>query len=373
MVRFYYSDAMMGYNMGPHHPMRPIRLKRTVQLLDALGLPGKVLEIVAPELADPEEVAEVHDRGFVEALAALDRGENVRGLHRYGLGTGDNPLFEGIGAASMRYAGASIQAAQDVINAHNGGTPPVAFNIAGGLHHAHFSSAAGFCVLNDCALAINRLRRQFKRVAYVDIDVHHGDGVQELFYTDPSVLTLSIHEFAHHFFPGTGDVTEIGSGDGEGASVNIPVAPYTGDDAWIMAWREAALPILKAFKPEAIVLQLGADPHALDPLAHACLTAQGWLTAVQDIAALGLPTVAVGGGGYCLTTVSRMWALAVGVLTGTSLPDAVPETCPLASEMPFLLDHEEPDVPDYLTEEADAYATQTVELVRNRFSEFYRL
>ena len=373
MVNFYYSDDFLLYNMGPQHPMRPQRLRRTYDLLEALGLVDSALNIQAPPLAAVDEVCQIHSPDFVEALLALDRGERLRSGYRFGLGTGDNPIFDGIGAAALRYSGASIAAAQDVVDAHQRGITATAFNIAGGLHHAHYRSAAGFCVLNDCALAANRLRTHFDRVAYIDIDVHHGDGVQELFYTDPGVLTVSIHEYAPYFFPGTGHVNEIGDGDGAGTSLNIPMAPGTTDEIWLHSWREAALPVIRAYNPQAIVLQMGTDAHAFDPLAHLELTAQGWLQAVCDVADMHLPTVAVGGGGYNLTTVSRMWALAVGVLTRTELDDEVPASCYLSHEMPFLRDREMPPVPVMDVREAAEYAQMVIAGVRERFSPFYAL
>ena len=237
----------------------------------------------------------------------------------------------------------------------------VAFNISGGLHHAHYARAAGFCVLNDCAMGLRRLRRKFARVAYVDIDVHHGDGVQELFYDDPSVLTISLHESGQFLFPGTGFVEEIGEGAGEGYSVNLPFAPDTTDDVWLDAWRQAALPILKAYNPDAILLQMGTDTHEFDPLAHVCLTAQGWLEAVKDVQALGKPIVAVGGGGYNLTTVPRMWTLAVTTLAGIAVPDEVPAGYAYRNQIPTLTDHRTPDVSAKDAANARAFAAQSVQ------------
>jgi acetoin utilization protein AcuC len=334
---FFYTDAFSGYDFGPQHPLKPRRLGMTYQLLDAYGVFDTALEVVEPEHADEEEVAETHSRDYLEALSRMDREGDIPQARRYGVGTGDVPFFPEIYGSSLLYTGASAQAAQAIIDGAGGGQ--VAFNIAGGLHHAHYARAAGFCVLNDCAVALRRLRRKFNRVAYVDIDVHHGDGVQELFFDDPSVLTISLHESGHTLFPGTGYTDEIGVGAGEGYAVNLPFAPYTDDTTWIEAWRAAALPLLKAFDPEAIVLQMGTDTHVLDPLAHLCLTAQGWLEAVKDVQALGKPIVAVGGGGYNLTTVTRMWALAVTTLVGIDVPDTVPAAYRYRNEIPTLRDH----------------------------------
>jgi acetoin utilization protein AcuC len=359
LPHFYYSDALMKYDMGRQHPLRPIRLRMTKELLVSYGLFGTALELVKPELADTDEVAETHDPAYLEALSALDRGKQLANPYRFGLGTGDNPIFEGIYEASLRYCGGSIQAAQSVVD---GAT--VAFNLSGGLHHAHYDRAAGFCVLNDCALAVRRLRTRFTRVAYVDIDVHHGDGVQELFYSDPTVLTISIHEVARGFFPGTGFVDESGEAEGKGYSVNVPISPDTADDTWLMAFRQAALPILRAFAPEAIVLQMGADPHFLDPMAHVALTSQGWLEAVRDVRLLGVPIVAIGGGGYNLTTVTRMWASAVSVLIDHTLDDAVPESFAYRDRIPRLLDVDRPDISRASHEYALQFAMESIEEVK---------
>ena len=353
---FYYTAAFANYDFGPQHPLKPRRLGMTYQLLDAYGLFETALDLAEPQHLDSEEAAETHSPDYLEALSRMDREGMFPQARRYGVGTGDVPYFPEIYGSSLLYTGASAQAAQAVVE---GGR--VAFNISGGLHHAHYARAAGFCVLNDCAVALRRLRRRFDRVAYVDIDVHHGDGVQELFFDDPSVLTISLHESGRTLFPGTGYTDEIGVGAGEGYAVNLPFAPYTDDTTWIEAWRASALPILRAFDPEAIVLQMGTDTHVLDPLAHLCLTAQGWLEAVRDVQALGKPIVAVGGGGYNLTTVTRMWALAVTTLAGVEVPDTVPASYRYRDEIPALRDHETFSVPAREASMAQAFAAKSVE------------
>jgi acetoin utilization protein AcuC len=360
---FFYSDSLLGYDMGPQHPLRPVRLRMTYDLLDAYGMFSTALQLAAPRPAEWEEVAEVHSRDYLEMLNRLNDGEPVRGMQRFGFGGGDNPIFEGIYGASLLYTGASADAAQAILDGTGGGQ--VAFSISGGLHHAHYDRAAGFCVLNDCAVALRRLRRKYARVAYVDIDVHHGDGVQELFYADRSVLTISLHESGRTLFPGTGFVQEIGEGEGEGFSVNVPFAPDTTDEIWLDAWRKTALPLLRAFDPEAIVLQMGTDAHALDPLAHVCLTAQGWLEAVKDIRDLGRPIVAVGGGGYNLTTVPRMWTLAAAALTRTELPDEIPASYPhRRAGLTTLTDHAPPELSARRRDAARQFAAESVSEVK---------
>jgi acetoin utilization protein AcuC len=363
---FIYTDEFQHYDMGPQHPLKPIRLKRTFELLNSYGALDGV-EVREPELCTAEDVLTTHSREFMDAVSHLSCGDPVPYAMRYGFGTGDNPVFPGMWEASLLYTGASVNAAEAV----NSGEYQVAMNISGGLHHAHRARAAGFCVFNDCAIAIHRLRQRFEKVAYVDIDVHHGDGVQEAFYDDPSVLTVSIHETGRTLFPGTGFVQEIGEGQGTGYSLNIPLWPHTNDEIWLWAWRKTAVPILKAFDPDAILLQLGTDAHFLDPLARICMTAQGWLEAVKDVHALGKPIVAVGGGGYNPTTVPRMWTLAFGQLFGVELPDETPNSFSFHHRIPTLTDHEMPQIEPHDLQIAQAYASQTVgEVQRLLFHHF---
>ena len=360
--RFFFSTGFEDYDMGPQHPLKPRRLFLTRDLIASYGLFDSALEVVEPELADESEVAETHSVDYLEVLSALDRGETICNAARYGFGSGDNPIFPRLYESSLRYTGASLQAAQSLIEGAN-----LAFNISGGLHHAHYDRAAGFCVLNDCAVAARRLRRKFERVAYVDIDVHHGDGVQELFYDDPTVLTVSIHESGRTLFPGTGFVHESGAGAGVGFSLNVPLAPFTTDEIWIRAFREGALPVLKAFGPQAIVLQMGTDAHYRDPLAHVSLTAQGWLEAVKAIRALNVPILAVGGGGYNLTTVPRMWTAAVAALLGVELPDEVPASYAERDSIPMLLDAAPPQIKPRDLAYAEEFADATLAEIRATF------
>lgn len=363
---FFYTDDFQEYNLGPHHPLKPARLRRTYELLESYGAFAKVA-VESPRPCSQEDLLTTHSPEFVEVVDRLSAGQHVPFPHIYGFDTGDNPIFPGMWEASLLYTGASVDAAQAIMD----GRGRAAMNISGGLHHAHYARAAGFCVFNDCAVAIHRLRRKFARVAYIDLDVHHGDGVQEAFYDDPTVLTISIHETGRTLFPGTGFVNEVGVREGTGYSVNIPLWPYTNDGIWLGAWREVGLPILKAFDPEAICLQLGTDAHYLDPLARLCLTAQGWLEAVKDVIALGRPIVALGGGGYNPTTVPRMWTLAFGELFGVHFPDETPESFADHDRIPTLTDHEEPPIAPHDLEAAMNYAAHTVmEVKRLLFGHF---
>jgi acetoin utilization protein AcuC len=201
----------------------------------------------------------------------------------------------------------------------------VAFNIAGGLHHAMPNKASGFCYLNDPVIAINFLLRHFEKIAYVDIDAHHGDGVQLAFYRTNRVLTISTHEDGRFLFPGTGFVDEIGEGEGKGFSVNIPFLPFAGDDAFIYALSEVVMPLLEAYNPDVIVTQLGADTIRDDPITHWQLTTHGFCKAVELFKALGKPWVALGGGGYNVGNVCRAWTLAWAIMSNAEITEPIPK------------------------------------------------
>lgn len=316
---FFYHPRMMAYSFGPNHPLKPERLRRTIVLLREVA----DVEMLDPGLAEPEAILAVHSGEYVEAVRELSAQPEASSGLPFGFGSADNPPFPGMYEASLAYCGGGVAAADRLVEGER-----LAFNIAGGLHHAQRALASGFCIFNDPAVAISRLRSRFERIAYVDIDVHHGDGVQALFYDDPHVLTCSIHESGAYFYPGTGHVEEMGKAF---TSVNVPLPPGTGGDVWLWAFRMGVLPALRQFAPEAIVLQMGTDAHFDDPLAHLRVTAQDWLEAVREIAELGLPTLACGGGGYNLTTVPRMWVAAILTLAGHKVPSQIPES--LAAEL----------------------------------------
>jgi len=365
---FFYTDAFLRYDLGPQHPLKPERLARTYELLEAYGAFSDV-EVVCPKPCPIERLQPTHSAEYIETVDRLSAGEHVPFPFRYGFGYGDNPVFPDMWDASLLYTGASLDAAQAIAD----GAARFAMNVSGGLHHAHHDRAAGFCVFNDCAVAIHKLRERFSRVAYVDIDVHHGDGVQEAFYDDPAVLTVSVHETGQTLFPGTGFVREAGVGQGTGFSVNIPMWPYSDDDVWYRAWREAALPVVKAFRPEVVCMECGTDPHYLDPLARLCLTAQGWVRAIEDVMALDVPVLALGGGGYNITTVPRMWALAFSRVFGVDLANSCPKTYGFRDRIPSLRDEEDPPIAPHDRLEAERHAEQTIAEVHDRIFGHYGL
>ena len=317
------------YDMGPQHPLRPERVLFTWNLIRACGLlelPS--VEVLPGRTATDEEVQLVHTPEFVDATKRAGHGEDGP-WSRYGYGPGDNPIFPKMHEAGALVVGSSIAAAEAVLD----GGVAHAFNASGGLHHAMPSRASGFCVYDDPAAAIAwMLGRGVERVAYVDVDVHHGDGVQEIFYADPRVLTISIHESGEYLFPGTGFVNERGEGDAEGTKVNVPLHPGTGDEAWLEAFREVVPPVVRRWKPDVLVTQLGCDTHATDPLAHLRLTTAAYREAGKMLHDLAHEVtegrwVATGGGGYqWARVVPRAWTLYFAEMAGAELPDHLPES-----------------------------------------------
>ncbi|HEX2903613.1 MAG TPA: acetoin utilization protein AcuC [Jatrophihabitans sp.] len=312
-----WGEDYLHYDFG-EHPMTPVRLDLTMRLARGLGVLDR-LELVRPEAADEQQLLQVHT---AEYLAAVRAASADPGYHGFGLGSTDNPVFDGMYDASALIAGGSRLAAELLWS----GRVQHAVNIAGGLHHAMPGSAAGFCVFNDVVLAIRSLLAAgARRVAYVDIDVHHGDGVQAAFYDDPRVLTVSVHQDPRTLYPGTGMPTETGSGDAVGAAINLPVPPGTGDDGWLRAFRAVVPSAVTAFRPEVLVTQCGCDTHHEDPLADLALTVDGQRAAyaeLHDLAhtAAGGRWLALGGGGYgVLRCVPRAWTHLLAETTGVPI------------------------------------------------------
>jgi acetoin utilization protein AcuC len=328
-VTLVWDDDFAAYDFGPEHPLKPIRVVLTVALIRACGLDqlSNVTNTV-PRSASRAELETIHSPEYISAVERISRDvSDPYGNYGWGIGTGDDPAFAGMHDASARVAGASITAAEAVWK----GGAEHAFNPAGGLHHAMRDHASGFCIYNDPAVAIRwMLDNGASRVAYVDVDVHHGDGVQAAFYDDPRVLTISLHESGHFLFPGTGFVDEVGSGDGEGTKVNLSLPPYTFDDAYERAFEEVVPPLVESFRPDVLFTQLGCDTHATDPLAHFALTTKTYrylARALHDIAhaSCGGRWVATGGGGYQIfAVVPRAWTIYFAELAGGSLPSDLP-------------------------------------------------
>jgi acetoin utilization protein AcuC len=265
--------------------------------------------------------------------------------------------------ASALSTGATLAAAELVARRE----VDVAFSIAGGLHHAAPDHASGFCVFNDPAIAIKYFLAQGLRVAYVDIDAHHGDGVQQAFYDDPRVLTFSVHESGRYLFPGTGFVPELGIGEGKGYSVNLPLYPYTDDEVYLEAFLAVAPPLLRAFAPDVLVTQLGIDSYYRDPLTHLQLTSRGYVAVVQELAKLAATCggwLALGGGGYDLSAVARCWALAYGVMLDVEWPDQLPAGLLRQQGLEGLRDRQIPQIPAQARQDARRYAEESVAAIK---------
>jgi acetoin utilization protein AcuC len=323
------EEAALNYDFGKDHPLRPERVLHTYDNIRQLGLTRRenVREVASRSARDTEIVA-VHDPAFVQTVQAIDAGSLPvgRGLE-FGLGTSDDPIFADMHAATAAVAGASLVAAEEVAR----GTAEHAFNPAGGLHHARKREASGFCVYNDPAIAIAKLLelRPDWRVMYIDVDVHHGDGVQWIFYDDPRVCTVSMHESGDYLYPGTGFEDEMGAGAGAGTAVNVPLMPYTGEDDYLWALAEVISGVATAFKPHALVTQLGGDTHFGDPLANLALTMPAYpkMARILHGAAHEYASgrwVATGGGGYQFDViVPRIWTIHFAEMCGAA--DAIPE------------------------------------------------
>jgi acetoin utilization protein AcuC len=301
-----WDEALLGYNLGEGHPFNPVRIALTMKLAGALGVLDEV-EPRTPEPAPDSEIERIHTRAYLDAVkAAPGTGSDLA----HGLGTADNPVFADMHAASALVVGGSLCAARQV----TAGTVRRAVAISGGLHHAMAACASGFCVYNDVAVAISWLLDQgFDRIGYVDTDVHHGDGVQAAFYSDPRVLTISLHQHPRTLFPGTGYSSEIGASGAEGYAVNLPLAPETTGGSWLRAFHAVVPSLLAAYRPQILVTQGGVDTHREDPLADLALTVDAHREIYRTLRGLAEQHadgrwLAGGGGGYALLrAVPRSW------------------------------------------------------------------
>jgi len=310
VLRIAWDDALTSYDFGHDHPLAPVRVELTMALARQFGvLDAPEVSLAAVRPAGDELLELMHAPRYIRAVKDVAHTGYAERL-RYGLGTDDNPVFPGMHEASALVAGASVAAADAVWS----GQAAHAANIAGGLHHAMREHASGFCLYNDVAIAIARLLDQgARRVAYVDVDAHHGDGVQAAFYDDPRVLTISLHEHPSTLFPGTGLPEESGGPKAEGMSVNVALPAGTRDAAWLRAFDAVVPALLQAFAPQILVTQHGCDSHAFDPLAHLMLTIDGQRAAAQALHRLAHEHangrwVLFGGGGYAVVdVVPRIW------------------------------------------------------------------
>ncbi len=308
-----YSGDLARAEYGASHPFKPMRAKLLVELLNRFHLMFEDdQKILDPIPIDEELLYVFHDRKYIEVLKKADAGEFTMDMLWAELGTGDNPVFKGMFDFVLAVAGATYQGANLLLD----GGVKMAFNPVGGLHHAAPDHASGFCYVNDIAIAVSDLISKGKRVAYLDIDAHHGNGVQDAFYQTDKVLTISLHESGETLYPGTGFEKEIGEGQGRGYNVNIPFRSGTDDEVYLFAFEAIVPRLMGGFKPDILVAQIGGDSHKDDPLANLNLTSNGYKRMFQAMNGFAPKLLALGGGGYNVFKTAALWAVAWATFCG---------------------------------------------------------
>lgn len=324
----FFSDMFEKFDLGPNHPMNRNRMISAWKLFKEIGV--KDTNIYSPTPAKEEEIETVHSIDYVEEVKKLAK-ESLKSKNiysdKFGLGTGDCPIFPEMFEASLLIAGGTLEATEKVLS----GELKNAFILLAGLHHAQKSNASGFCYFNDMSIAIKHLRKQGYRVAYIDTDLHHGDGVQALHYDDPEVLTISFHESGQFLYPGTGFSNEIGGDGAEGSSVNLPFFPYSYDEIYQKSFTSYVPTIIEQFNPDFIIWQAGVDGHVNDPLGHLMLTTNTFKLVGQTINYLADKycdgkLIAAGGGGYSPFSIARSWFTEFSTLNhALQIPKKIPE------------------------------------------------
>jgi len=323
MCKVIYHPKYGEYDLGPEHPFSPLRVEMVFDLLKELGIQTNIIQ---PEPVTPEDLEVIHSKDYIEVVEALSKGEERAEAEAYGFGTQDNPIVLGMTEGARYQAGGTLLGAKLLVE----NKTHKVLQFGGGFHHAHKSLAAGFCTYNDLALAIKYMTDQGWHVAYLDVDVHHGDGVQEMFYSDENVMTISMHESGEFLFPGTGWLHELGRGMGRSLKLNLPLEPFTEGDSYLEVLEGVVVPALEWFRPDALVVQAGADPHFSDPLADLMLTTHDFerlykkIFEIIDNNCKGRALFTLGGG-YSITATSRIWTLLYLLLLNIDLPDELPE------------------------------------------------
>ncbi|HVN72833.1 MAG TPA: acetoin utilization protein AcuC [Desulfomonilia bacterium] len=311
---FVYTSAFDAFSLGTDHPFKPYKATMVYELCHRYSLfDHPWIKVFKPKPAAEEVMAEYHSQDYIDALKGCNGGNFDFTMLHYGLGTGDNPIFKGVFDFSLLVLGASVASAEMIAS----GEADTIFSPVGGLHHGGKGHAEGFCYVNDIVIAIKRLlSRGYDRIFYVDIDAHHGNGVQDAFYDSDKVLFFSVHQNGETLYPGTGFENEIGEGRGKGYTVNLPLPEYTDDDTYTRAFKEIYPRLVEAFKPECVVAQVGLDTLKKDPLTNLRLTNNGFCAVIEEIRKSCPKVLALGGGGYSVPDVVRGWTLAWAILNG---------------------------------------------------------
>ncbi|KAJ8324605.1 histone deacetylase [Batrachochytrium dendrobatidis] len=321
-IAYLHRNEVGNFHYGDGHPMKPARLALTHNLVIGYGL-HKMMTVYSPRLATDEELTEFHTDDYIDFIQRVSP-DNIQNyskfLSRFNIGVEDCPVFEGLYDFCKMSAGASIEGARKL----NSQSADIAINWSGGLHHAKKFEASGFCYVNDIVLAILELLRYHPRVVYIDIDVHHGDGVQEAFYHSNRVMTVSFHRYDGQFFPGTGALSETGARKGKNYAINIPLHQSIDDASYAYIFTQIMSNVMQTFRPTAIVLQCGADSLASDRLGCFNLSIKGHGECVRYMRSFQIPMLVLGGGGYTIRNVARCWTYETSVLTETNLSDDLP-------------------------------------------------
>jgi len=331
---FIYSQELSRFDFGHDHPYKPERAIKTYELCRRYGvLDYPWMEILSAPPVDPKALISFHDEHYLQLLREASLGRMTIEMLSYGLGTEDNPILPGIYDWSLMTAGGTFLGADLIAR----GEIDVAFNPLGGFHHARRDRAEGFCYINDVGVTALDLLNRGLRLAFVDIDAHHCNGVQEAFYSDDRLLLISLHESGETLYPGTGSENEIGEGKGRGFTVNIPLDAQTDDEVYLEAFREIVPPLIGAFHPDLLIAEVGADTQISDPLTHLRLTNNAYQEAVRILKMLGKRILALGGGGYDIYRTARCWTLAWSNLNDVEPED---EFAGLVGGMMFGPEHE---------------------------------
>lgn len=346
LCKIIYHPKYGLYNLGSGHPFNPLRTEMVLDLLNEFNMPA---ETELPEPLAPGDILTIHDKEYVDVIEALSRGEKTDGVEKFGLGTLDNPVTVGMAEGARYQCGGTLLGARMLLENKAGKV----LQMGGGFHHARRALAEGFCIYNDLALAIKEMTNAGLYVAYIDIDVHHGDGVQEIFYSDDKVMTVSFHESGEYLFPGTGWIHELGQGMGRSLKLNLPLEPFTEGDSFFEIMDGILQPALSWFKPDVLVIQAGADAHFTDPLADLMLTTHDYqkifkyLIGLADNFTDGKALFTLGGG-YSITAAPRIWTVLYSTLLNIVVPDLLPDKWRnkwgkiTEKEMPLYLHDREP-------------------------------
>jgi histone deacetylase 1/2 len=319
-VSYFYDSEIGNFHYGEGHPMKPHRVRMAHHLIVGYGLAAH-FEVFRPPLIKQAEITRFHSDDYVNFLRMVtpdNMNQYVRQLQRFNVGE-DCPVFDDLFSYVQIYSSGSVGGAKRL----NASTSDIVINWSGGLHHAKKSEASGFCYVNDCVLAILELLKYHQRVLYIDIDIHHGDGVEEAFYTTNRVMTCSFHKYGD-FFPHTGDWKDYGVGKGKGYAINFPLQDGITDESFVNIFRPVIAKIFERFRPEAVVLQCGADSISGDRLGCFNLTLRGHADCVEYVKSFNVPTLVLGGGGYTMRNVARCWAYETAVIVGQDIKDELP-------------------------------------------------